>query len=344
MMVLKSPYTDSMRMVLVFRGGFLTTHTQIRQFTEIDYNIIIQQNARSHLCTWKMDQLFSICAIWCVNVCVNGCGWSIRAKQKTCSLRNTRTHSHPHCSIQWLNVCMVGCCYAFVWMFLYTYAYTHYTYTQCQYVTLYLDFQYYDIHGNCSLSFTFIVENCCRHRSGNIVCARMWWCHSTKLNRKFEVNLKRFADYELSDWLCGKYFNPLINNDYDPRALDAKYPRVLVFFREISMQIHCCFWGDLFFSSAASLFLFPSCCYSQCVVNENSNPRCRMCLSRVWVSEWVSHYVMFFLIFINTRTLTVSCSNHFMLYKHSTAQSTAQTHLIYEFGFGHINMHACVAH
>lgn len=72
----------------------------------------------------------------------------------------------------------------------------------------------YDIHENGTL-FTihryniFSPSLCLALSTGHHLNASMY------VNRKFEVNLKRRWLWAF-DWLYGKYFNPLINNDYDP--------------------------------------------------------------------------------------------------------------------------------
>lgn len=55
----------------------------------------------------------------------------------------------------------------------------------------------------------FLSSLCLALSTGHHLNASMY------VNRKFEVNLKRRWLWAF-DWLYGKYFNPLINNDYDP--------------------------------------------------------------------------------------------------------------------------------
>lgn len=119
------------------------------------------------------------------------------------------------------------------------------------------------------------------------------------------------------------------------RKIHTQTPNIHAFlsFREISMQIHCCFGVISFSSSAAAAgacffcFLFHSCC-STMWLQTTIQTRNFECVYRVytWRSNmWVPHNVIFFLILTKD---TASCSNRLHCYI-STAQHSTFKHIKY---------------
>lgn len=86
-------------------------HTHTHSNTECDNSpklIITLLSSKMHatICVWKMDQLFSSCAIRCVWACM--CGWMVaggrfKANKRHVSWKHTRTRISTQ-RLQWLNV------------------------------------------------------------------------------------------------------------------------------------------------------------------------------------------------------------------------------------------------